>query len=61
MKKVRSIGKHRKKVHHTWEDCTVVSKTEFIEALGEWNEIHADEPVTARGLDRMLGIERVCL
>lgn len=49
-----------KKVHHTWEDCTVVSKTEFIEALGEWNEIHADEPVTARGLDRMLGIERGC-
>lgn len=50
----------RKKVRHTWEDCTVISKTELIEALSDWCEIHADDPVTTRGLDRMLGIERGC-
>lgn len=37
----------------------MIPKAEFIEALEEWNETHANEPVTARGLDRMLGIKRV--
>jgi hypothetical protein len=53
------MTKHRKKVHHTWKECAVISKTEFIEALSDWCETRADEPVTARGIDRMLGIERV--
>lgn len=56
---MNNLGKHRKKIRHTWEECAVISKTEFIETLSDWCEIHADVPVTARGIDRMLGIERV--
>lgn len=52
------MSARKKKIRHTWEECAVISKTEFIEVLSDWCEIHADEPVTARGLDRMLGIER---
>lgn len=39
------------------DDCREIGG-EFIEALSDWCEIHADEPVTARGIDMMLGIER---
>lgn len=51
----------RKKIRHTWEECAVISKAEVIEALSDWCEIHENEPVTARGLDKMFGIERVCI
>ena len=54
------MSARKKKIRHTWEDSTVISKAEFIEALSDWCEIHESEPVTARGLDRMLGIERGC-
>lgn len=49
----------RKKMHRTEDDCIVIPKAEFIEALSDWCEIHESEPVTARGIDKMLGIERV--
>jgi hypothetical protein len=52
------MSARKKKIRHTWEDCTVISKAELIEALSDWCEIHESEPVTARGLDKMLGIER---
>ena len=53
------MSARKKKVRHTWEECVVISKTEFIEVLSDWCKIHESEPVTARGIDRMLGIERV--
>ncbi len=53
------MSARKKKIRHTWEDCTVISKVEFIEALSDWCEAHGDRPVTARGIDRMLRIERV--
>lgn len=53
------MGRRKKRIHHTWEECVVIPKGEFIEALEDWCEERGNRPVTARGLDSMLGIERV--
>ena len=53
------MSARKKKIHRTEDECHVIPKAEFIEALSDWCEVHGDRPVTARGIDRMLGIERV--
>ena len=54
------MSARKKKIHRTEEECHIIPKAEFIGILTEWCEIHESEPVTARGIDRMLGIEREC-